>query len=131
MQSQSPPIASITPPDRQSPAALDVRRIPVVHVLDGVLLGKEYLWGKEQVVYNLMHAQRSSPRFAPVLAVFSSCLLSERIEAEGFPVIILNPVESTSPWKGLRSLMRYVRANPSALLHTHGYKANVVGRLAR
>ena len=113
------------------PTAPDVRHVPVVHVLDGVLLGKEYLWGKEQVVYNLMHAQRSSARFAPVLAVFSTCLLSERIEAEGFPVVILNPADSTSPWKGLRSLMRYLRANPSAVLHTHGYKANVVGRLAR
>jgi glycosyltransferase involved in cell wall biosynthesis len=109
----------------------DARRTPVIHVLDGVLLGKQYLWGKEQVVSNLMHAQRHSSRFAPELAVFSECLLSEQIEAAGFPVVVLTGDESGSPVRGLRALMRHLHANPTAILHTHGYKANVVGRLAR
>ena len=131
MQSQSALMDSKDSTDLRPPPGTDVRRVPVVHVLDGVLLGKEYLWGKEQVVYNLMHAQRSSARFAPALAVFSSCLLSEQIGAEGFPVVVLNTPGSTSPWQGLRSLMHFLRGHPSAVLHTHGYKANVVGRLAR
>ena len=65
-------------------------------------------------------------------AVFSACLLSDQIEADGFPVAILQrDGESGSPLQGLRSLMRRLRAHPTAILHTHGYKANVVGRLAR
>jgi glycosyltransferase involved in cell wall biosynthesis len=115
---------------QSSPAAVSAQRIPVIHVLDGVLLGKQYVWGKEQVVNNLMHAQQRSLRFAPELAVFSACLLSEQIEAAGFPVAILGG-ESGSPLQGLRSLMRRLRAHPTTILHTHGYKANVVGRLAR
>jgi glycosyltransferase involved in cell wall biosynthesis len=106
-------------------------RIPVIHVLDGVLLGKQYVWGKEQVVSNLIRALRDNPRFAPELAVFSACLLSDQIAAAGYPVVILNAGESGSPLQGLRSLMRHLRTHPPAILHTHGYKANVVGRLAR
>jgi glycosyltransferase involved in cell wall biosynthesis len=63
--------------------------------------------------------------------VFSTCLLSEQIEADGFPVTILNAGDSGSPLRALGTLMRHLRANPTAILHTHGYKANVVGRLAR
>ena len=117
--------------DPSASESTGMQRVPVIHVLDGVLLGKQYLWGKEQVVSNLMHAQRRSARFAPELAVFSSCLLSERIAADGFPVTILCATESGSPWQGLRSLMRHLRGRDSAILHTHGFKANVVGRMAR
>jgi glycosyltransferase involved in cell wall biosynthesis len=111
------------------PASADL--VTIVHVLDGVVIGKQYLWGKEQVVSNLMHAQRESGRFVPVLAVFSPCLLSERIAADGFQIAILDQRASGSPWRGLRGLMEFLRANPSAIVHTHGYKANVIGRIAR
>jgi glycosyltransferase involved in cell wall biosynthesis len=114
-----------------SQIAAVAHRVPVMHMLDGVLLGKQYLWGKEQVVSNLMRAQEHSTRFAPELAVFSPCSLSDQIEAAGFPVLILNPGDSGSPWAALRALMRHLRARPSTILHTHGYKANVIGRLAR
>jgi len=107
------------------------QRRPVIHVLDGVLLGKQYLWGKEQVVSNLIHEQKQSPRFAPQLAVFSPCLLSELIEADGFPVVILHDGKFGAPWRALHTLMRHLKSNPAAILHTHGYKANVVGRMAR
>jgi glycosyltransferase involved in cell wall biosynthesis len=100
-------------------------------VLDGVVIGKQYLWGKEQVVSNLMHAQRESGRFAPALAVFAPCLLSERISTDGFQVAILDTRAPASPWRGLRGLAAYLRSHPSTIVHTHGYKANVVGRLAR
>jgi glycosyltransferase involved in cell wall biosynthesis len=131
MQSQTPGSSmatKLTPPSSTTKSA---QRVPVIHVLDGVLLGSQYLWGKEQVVSNLMHAQERSSKFAPELAVFSSCLLSERIEADGFPVAILCAGESGSPWQGLRALMRRLHAAPTAILHTHGFKANVVGRMAR
>jgi glycosyltransferase involved in cell wall biosynthesis len=105
--------------------------VPVLHVLDGVVIGKQYLWGKEQVVSNLMHAQRTTGRFAPALAVFAPCLLSERIAADGFQIAILDVRAPASPWRGLRGLVAYLRSNPSTIVHTHGYKANVVGRLAR
>jgi len=111
--------------------AAGMHRVPVIHVLDGVLLGKQYLWGKEQVVSNLIHAQARSPQFVPELAVFSPCLLSDLIEADGFPVTILSAGSSGSPWRGLGALMRHLRAKPTAILHTHGFKANVVGRMAR
>lgn len=112
-------------------AAPSAHRVPVIHVLDGVLLGKQYLWGKEQVVSNLIHAQARSPQFAPELAVFSPCLLSDLIAADGFPVAILNSGSWGLPWQGLRALMRHLRAKPTAILHTHGFRANVVGRMAR
>jgi glycosyltransferase involved in cell wall biosynthesis len=132
MQSHSEPIAPFAPlDDPSSLLTASAHRVPVIHVLDGVLLGKQYLWGKEQVVSNLVHAQSRSPQFAPELAVFSQCLLSDIIAADGFPVTILNGGSSGSPWRGLHALMRHLRTKPTAILHTHGFKANVVGRLAR
>jgi glycosyltransferase involved in cell wall biosynthesis len=111
--------------------AASAHRVPVIHVLDGVLLGKQYLWGKEQVVSNLIHAQARSPQFVPELAVFSPCLLSDLIAADGFPVAILNSGSWGLPWQGLLALMRQLHAKPTAILHTHGFRANVVGRMAR
>lgn len=106
-------------------------RVPVVHVVDGVLLGKDYLWGKEQVIYNLMQAQAKSKRFAPSLAVFSTCLLSDKIGEESLPVTILDAKGHGSALRGLDGLRSYLRAHPGTLVHTHGFKANVVGRIAR
>lgn len=132
MQSHSVPITLFESTDTPSSLpASSAHRVPVVHVLDGVLLGKQYLWGKEQVVSNLIHAQARSPHFAPELAVFSPCLLSDLIEADGFPVAILNVGSWGLPWQGLSALMRHLRTKPDAILHTHGFRANVVGRMAR
>jgi glycosyltransferase involved in cell wall biosynthesis len=105
--------------------------VPVVHVVDGVLLGKDYLWGKEQVIFNLLQAQAKSDRIAPSLAVFSTCLLSDRIAEESLPVTVLDDRGKGSAFRGLGALITYLRAHPGTLVHTHGFKANVVGRLAR
>jgi len=105
--------------------------VPLVHVVDGVLLGKDYLWGKEQVILNLMQAQAKGDRFAPSLAVFSPCLLSERIEQESLPVTVLDQRGNGSAWRGLNAFATYLRSHPGTVVHTHGFKANVVGRIAR
>jgi glycosyltransferase involved in cell wall biosynthesis len=105
--------------------------VPLVHVVDGVLLGKDYLWGKEQVILNLMQAQAKGGRFAPSLAVFASCLLSERIEQESLPVTVLDERGHGSAWRGLKAFTSYLRSHPGTIVHTHGFKANVVGRIAR
>jgi glycosyltransferase involved in cell wall biosynthesis len=105
--------------------------VPLVHVVDGVLLGKDYLWGKEQVILNLMQAQAKTGRFAPSLAVFSSCLLSELTEQESLPVTVLDERGHGSAWRGLNAFTAYLRAHPGTIVHTHGFKANVVGRIAR
>jgi glycosyltransferase involved in cell wall biosynthesis len=105
--------------------------VPLVHVVDGVLLGKDYLWGKEQVILNLMQAQAKGGRFTPSLAVFSSCLLSERTAAESLPVTVLDERGNGSAWRGLKAFTAYLRSHPGTVVHTHGFKANVVGRIAR
>jgi glycosyltransferase involved in cell wall biosynthesis len=106
-------------------------RRTVLHVVDGVLLGKNYLWGKEQVIFNLMQAQASSLHFAPALAVFAPCLLSDRIAEEQLPVVVLDERGGGSAWRGLRAIVGHLRASPGIIVHTHGFKANVTGRIAR
>ncbi len=105
-------------------------RREVLHVVDGILLGRDYLWGKEQVIYNLMLAQAGGSRFAPALAVFGSCLLSDRIAEAALPVTVLDE-SAASATRGLRAIVRYLRSTPGVIVHTHGFKANVVGRIAR
>lgn len=101
----------------------------VCHFLDAG--DAQLLWGKERVVQELMQAQRSSGEIEPRLIVFTSTLLSEMVAADGFRVDILEERHAAVPYRSLPRLMRLIAADPGLVMHTHGYKANVVARLAR
>ena len=106
-------------------------RIVVMHLVEASG-GGEGIFGKERAILALMRAQRAAGDMLPRLATFSPGDLASAASGEGFTVDVLGHSERTLPFAALRSLRRALAGTPPAtVLHTHGYKANIVGRLLR
>jgi glycosyltransferase involved in cell wall biosynthesis len=106
---------------------LDAEPQPVRHLLDAMGGGK-HLWGKEKVVWNLVRAQRDSGRVLPSVVTFTPSRLGELLLAEGFEVRVLADRVSRFRLDWIRGLARMADERPGTVLHTHGYKANLVAR---
>ncbi|HYZ16446.1 MAG TPA: glycosyltransferase family 4 protein [Candidatus Acidoferrum sp.] len=102
----------------------------VWHLVDAMGTGEE-LWGKERVVAEIMLAQRRAGHLDPRLICFTAGGLSRFCAAAGIHVERLESSPSRIPHRSLPALLAILRTTPGAVLHTHGYKANIVGRLAR
>jgi glycosyltransferase involved in cell wall biosynthesis len=102
----------------------------VVHVLDA-MGGDDALWGKERVVQALMRIQRESGKIVPELTCFTAGRLAREMRAEGFRVVCLEDRPRKLPWRALPAFASALSGGVAAIVHTHGYKANVLGRLAR
>lgn len=102
----------------------------VAHFVDA-LGGGDRLWGKENVIVSLMHAQRESGRVQPELITFTPGLLADTMRAAGFPVHYLDERKYRNPLRALPPLDAILAAGAPVVLHTHEYKANIVARLAR
>jgi len=102
----------------------------VMHVLDA-MGGEDALWGKERAVQALMRAQRESGEIVPELTCFMPGRLAREARAEGFRVVCLEDRHRKLPWRALPAFACALSGEVAAVVHTHGYKANVLGRLAR
>ena len=105
--------------------------LSVVHVVSAMRSGDGELWGKERVVAMLMRAQRESGDVVPRLLTFGPCALGEVLSAQGFRVQALDLFDETIPVRALLALRRNLAREAPSIVHTHGYKANIVARLAR
>lgn len=117
---------SCMPPTRDVP--VDPLR---VHHLVAAMGGTKHLWGKENVIYRLMQAQRTSGEIDPELIVFTPCMLAEIAARDGFAVRILEDRHYRLPFHALGALRAVLPEKHRVVLHTHDYKANILGRLAR
>jgi len=102
----------------------------VMHLVESAG-GGTVMYGKERVILWLMRAQRERGAITPRLAVLSPCELADVAEEEGFVVDVLGDVERRLPFDALPELRRAVRAADRPVLHTHGYKSNIIGRFMR
>lgn len=89
------------------------------------------MWGKERVVLSLLDAGRASGIYEPRLVLFTPSSLGEAARGAGFAVTILEPRHRQLPLRAVSALCEALAVGRPALVHTHGYKANIVGRLAR
>jgi glycosyltransferase involved in cell wall biosynthesis len=103
----------------------------VWHLVDAMTGNGDELWGKERVVADVLIAQRESRLVDPRLICFTPGALSRYCAARGFVTRHLEERSRRLPDRSLPRLLAILRTEPGAVLHTHGYKANVVGRLAR
>ncbi len=79
---------------------------------------------------SLMNAQRAAGVDAE-LVTFTPGLLNERMAAAGFRVHSLGTRSRRVSMDALASLRHIVRNGPPPVLHTHEYKANIIGRVVR
>lgn len=93
-------------------------------------MGTTRLWGKERAIELLMRAQRRAG-LQPRLATLAPSPLVDRMRTDGFPAVVLEHTRQRFPFGAVRRLVAVLRDRPDIVLHTHGYKANVIGRLAR
>jgi glycosyltransferase involved in cell wall biosynthesis len=89
------------------------------------------LWGKENVIVSLMEAQRASGLVEPELVTFTGGLLDTKMRAAGFRVHVLGRENRRVPLQALGALRAVLAQGRPAVVHTHEYKANIIGRLSR
>ena len=104
--------------------------VEVIHLVDAAG-GADQLWGKERVVAWLMEAQAASGDVLPRLRTLTPKLLTEVASQAGIDSDSLCRHDSKDPRPYLATLRALMKNHPHAILHTHGYKANLVGRMAR
>jgi glycosyltransferase involved in cell wall biosynthesis len=102
--------------------------VRVVHLVDA--MGSTHLWGKERAIAALMARQRRAG-IATRLVAFAPNELVEMMAASGFRTDVLGRRPRRFPVAELAKLIALLRDEPAAVLHTHGYKANILGRAAR
>jgi glycosyltransferase involved in cell wall biosynthesis len=102
----------------------------VIHFVDAQQ-GSERLYGKQKVVHWVMRAQRESGLVDPELAMFTASGMTDVVRADGFHVTVLEDRVRRLPFKAMKPLFAALERARGAILHTHGYKPNLVGRLAR
>lgn len=104
--------------------------LSVVHLVDAAG-GSEQLWGKERVVLWLAQSQIATGQVRPRIWTLTPKLLTQTAEKDGIESASL----STKVSKNLHLYARHLRERLSAIepsiVHSHGYKANLVSRLAR
>lgn len=105
--------------------------LPVVHFLEAFTHAGEGLWGKERLIESLMLAQRESGTVAPRMVVFEASSIADVMRGHGFAVSVLESRHRRLPTRALPAFVRELQRGPRAVVHTHEYKANVVGRAAR
>ncbi len=93
--------------------------------------GNRYLWGKERVVALLMREQRASGNVEPSLVTFSPSELGLVLAAEGFPVASLSNHYSHGFDSAITKLGQHFARRPVDVVHSHGYRANIIARAAR
>lgn len=107
-------------------------KLRVIHFTDSAG-GNGHLWGKENVIVELMKIQRASGIVEPELVTFTPGLLSTKMQDDGFVVHILGQHHHRFPLESIGVLRSIVNNKLSSIpvLHTHEYKANIIGRALR
>jgi glycosyltransferase involved in cell wall biosynthesis len=102
----------------------------LIHLVDSAG-ATDRLWGKENVIVSLMEAQRASGKIDPEVVTFTPGLLDTKMRAAGFRVNSLETEHRRLPLAALTAFRKILTDGPPAIVHTHEYKANIVGRLSR
>jgi glycosyltransferase involved in cell wall biosynthesis len=91
----------------------------------------DFLWGKERVVHLLMREQRESGAVSPFHMTFAPSRLGEIAAADDLPTSVIAKRSTRFPLAAARRIPALVRENDIHVIHSHGYKANIVVRALR
>lgn len=99
------------------------RILHVTHISSGDLWA-----GAEMQLYQLLSAPSYSSAVKPRIVLFNEGPLATRTRALGIDVVIIPEASGTTSL--LRQLRAELRENAPDILHTHGYKENILGNAA-
>jgi glycosyltransferase involved in cell wall biosynthesis len=97
----------------------------VTHVVSGDLWA-----GAETQVYNLCKALKASGQVAPTAVVFNEGILLNMLKGLEIPVTLANE-KSLGPLAIARLIATHCRDHGSRIVHTHGFKENVLGVIGK
>ncbi|MFE8071673.1 glycosyltransferase family 4 protein [Marinobacteraceae bacterium S3BR75-40.1] len=99
--------------------------ITVTHVISGDLWA-----GAEMQAHQLCRGLKRSTGITPTAIVFNSGTLCDRLQEDGIPVTVVDE-KVLSPFKMIVRMRAHLKKYNSQLIHTHGFKENVLGAAAR
>jgi glycosyltransferase involved in cell wall biosynthesis len=100
-------------------------KLVVTHIVSGDLWA-----GAEVQVYNLCRALQASGQITPTAVVFNNGILSEKLQELGIPVSIADEAKVGS-LAIARSIAAHCKSHGTKIVHTHGFKENVLGILGK
>ncbi len=100
-------------------------KLIVTHVISGDLWA-----GAEVQVYNLCRALKASGQITPTAVVFNNGILSEKLRELGISVSIADET-TLGPLAIARSIAAHCKSQGTNIVHTHGFKENVLGILGK
>lgn len=101
------------------------RPITVTHIISGDLWA-----GAEVQVYNLCKALNGSDEVAVTAVVFNPGILYDKLVGLGIPVTLADE-SSTGPLGIARRIAAHCRSQATDIVHTHGFKENILGILGK
>ncbi|WP_372997859.1 glycosyltransferase family 4 protein [Marinobacter sp.] len=102
-----------------------VRPISVTQIISGDLWA-----GAEVQVYNLCKALHTSPDIKVTAVVFNLGILNDRLVELGIPVTLADET-ATGPLGIIKAIASHCRTQDTDLIHTHGFKENILGILGK
>lgn len=100
-------------------------RFVVTHVVSGDLWA-----GAECQVYNLMVGLQQAPVITTTAVLFNEGVLAEKLRSIGIAVTVVDE-KALSPLQMVQQIRRHYQAHGTRIVHTHGFKENVLGVIAR
>ncbi|MFT6907209.1 MAG: glycosyltransferase involved in cell wall biosynthesis [Oleiphilaceae bacterium] len=101
------------------------KQLVVTHVVSGDIWA-----GAEAQVYQLIRALQDNKNVSPTAVLFNEGILLQKLKAAGIPVTLADETVE-SPFGLVRDLCKHFKAHQTAIVHTHGFKENVLGTLAQ
>lgn len=99
----------------------DITKPVVTHIISGDLWA-----GAEVQVYNLCRGLNDSGEIYPTAVVFNKGILFDKLKELGIPVTLANE-RTLGSLAITRLIAKHCRENKSKIVHTHGFKENVLG----
>ncbi|WP_273208551.1 glycosyltransferase [Marinobacter subterrani] len=99
--------------------------ITVTHIVSGDLWA-----GAEVQVFNLCHALAASDEVAVTAVIFNPGILHDKLLDLGLPVTLANET-NTGAFAIAKTIAVHCKAQGTDIVHTHGFKENVLGILGK
>ena len=101
------------------------RKLVVTHIVSGDIWA-----GAEAQAFQLISGLQANGVIIPTVVVFNPGVLFDKLTALGIDVTLADE-SALSPLGQIKTICKHLRQNSTDILHTHGFKENVLGTAAR